>query len=35
MMTLARGALAALALAGTPVDAEPPGEALWSLDSGG
>jgi len=30
-----RWTLAALALAGAPVDAAPPGEALWSLDTGG
>lgn len=30
-----RYALVALALAGGPVHASPPGEALWSLDAGG
>ena len=30
-----RFALATLALAGAPVAAAPPGEALWSLDTGG
>jgi len=28
-------ALVSLALAATPADPEPPGEALWSLDTGG
>lgn len=28
-------ALLSLALAATPAHSEPPGEALWSLDTGG
>lgn len=30
-----RSAVAVLTLAGAPVHAEPRGEALWSLDTGG
>jgi hypothetical protein len=30
-----RSAFAALALATAPLHATPPGEALWSLDTGG
>lgn len=32
---MSRTVLAVLALAAAPINASPPGEALWSLDTGG